>query len=141
MTITRLCGRCGKRIAAGSKCECIKQSNKERYAAYDKKRTDKEVHNFYNTTEWKKLRQWAIYHFKNIDIYSFYILGKLEYGQTVHHIVPIKDDWSKRLNKNNLIYLTHKNHQLIHERMKNDNAQEVINELVGLIQRFEKEFC
>lgn len=53
-----------------------------------------------------------------MDIYSYYILQRIEYGHTVHHIVPIKEDWSKRLDVNNLIYLTESNHQAIHQLLE-----------------------
>ncbi|NEZ84001.1 HNH endonuclease [Clostridium botulinum] len=77
--------------------------------------------------------------YKGIDIYSYYVLGIIEYGQTVHHIEPIKKNWNKRLDINNLIYLTESNHKKLHYRMDHGEEQEVIKELYELIKKFEKE--
>ncbi|MBC2456138.1 HNH endonuclease [Clostridium beijerinckii] len=80
--------------------------------------------------------------FKKIDIYSYYVLGELEYGQTAHHIEPLKDNWDRRLEIDNLIYLTESNHQKIHKAMEKDkkNKKQIMDMLYELIRRFEQEF-
>ncbi len=136
MPIYKRCGRCGTRLPSGTKCECIKERHKE----YDKYSRDKKADAFYHSIEWEIARDDAKAHYKGIDIYSYYVLGKLEYGQTVHHIVPLKDDWSKRVDKKNLIYVTESNHQLIHKAMREGRYKEIIELLRSLVEKFEREF-
>ena len=55
-------------------------------------------------------------------------------------IVPLKDDWSKRVDKKNLIYVTESNHQLIHKAMREGRYKEIIELLRSLVEKFEREF-
>lgn len=136
MPIYKRCSRCNKRILEGTKCTC---SNK-RYREYDKDKVNSRDKKFYSSGNWEKIKTKAKNRFDGMDIYSLYILKKVEYGQTVHHIEPIKENWEKRLDIENLIYLTESNHRLLHNRMDNGEHDEVINELNTLIDRFKKEF-
>jgi 5-methylcytosine-specific restriction enzyme A len=136
MPIYRRCGRCGKRLPSGTKCECLKERHKE----YDKYSRDKVSDDFYHSKEWEIARDDAISYYAGLDIYSYYIEGILEYGQTVHHIIPLKDDWNKRTDRINLIYLTDSNHQLIHKAMREGKYNEMIELLNGLVERYEQEF-
>lgn len=144
MPIYKRCSRCGNRIPSGTKCPCIieieKQRKKARDKYYDDNVRDKVADDFYHSKEWEIARDDAIAHYVGMDIYSYYILGKIEYGHTVHHIVPLKDAWDKRINRNNLIYLTESNHQLIHKAMREGKYHETIQMLQDLIIRYEKEF-
>lgn len=42
--------------------------------------------------------------------------GVIREGKEVHHIVPIEDDWTKRLDYDNLILLCPTHHNEVHER-------------------------
>lgn len=131
MAILKMCNRCNKVLAYSKVCECY-----ARYQQYDVDRQDK--HSFYKTKEWNAIRKKVIYLCNSIDIYSYYNDNKIEYGRTVHHIVPITEDWSKRLDIDNLIYLTESNHRKIHERM-NQRKEEVEKELRELKVKWKKE--
>lgn len=133
--ICKRCSRCGKRIQTGTICECQKNRHKE----YKRYRTDDKEQSFYSSKEWKILKDKVKDRFNGIDIYSYYVLGKIEYGQTTHHIETLKDNWDKRLDIENLIYLTESNHQKIHAAMK-ANKKEIMDMLYKLIERFIKEF-
>lgn len=136
MPIYKRCSRCRKRIAAGSQCSCM-QSRYQR----ENRETDKET-SFYKTGAWLKAREATIAGSYGIDIYSYYILGILEYGETVHHIEPIRENWKRRLDLSNLIYLTEINHQRIHAQMNQgeEKKQQIEKELFELKKRFETEF-
>lgn len=136
MPIYKRCVRCGKRLPSGTKCECLKQRHKE----YDKYSRDKKSSAFYHTKEWEKVKEVTKAFYHGLDIYSYYILEKMEYGQTVHHIIPLKEDWGKRLKQDNLIYLTESNHQRLHKAMREGKQKETIELLKGLIKRYKKEF-
>lgn len=137
MALYKRCSRCGKRIAVGSSCTC---TNK-RHTATRRQVSDKE-NKFYSSAEWKKLRQQAIDYYFALDIYSYYKNNLIEFGETVHHIIPIREDFDKRNDIKNLIFLTESNHQRIHELMKKSEAEKIkiLNELKMLQNRFAVEF-
>lgn len=133
--IYRRCPRCRQRIPSGSKCGCAKQ----RYKEYDRTGRDRKTNAFYRSAAWRILREQAKARYMGIDIYSFYARGRIEHGHSVHHIIPIKDDWSKRLELDNLIYLTEQNHQLVHAMLQDHRREEIIQRLQDHVLRFKKE--
>ena len=74
-----------------------------------------------------------------MDIISYFEDREIVYGETVHHIVPVKEDWSRRYAVDNLIYLTEQHHQQVHESMKAGKVKEVQQYLRGLIERWNQE--
>lgn len=83
----------------------------------DKKKTYHELFNsFYQSTEWKALRN---YKFGMADglCENCKKKGIVRVGREVHHIVPIEEDWSKRLNFDNLVLLCSDCHNEQHERI------------------------
>lgn len=136
MPIFKRCSRCGKRIPSGSKCSC----KSKRYKEEDKYKTNSKEKNFYSSDEWQRLRDKAREFFFGIDIYSYYNEGIIEYGQTVHHVIPIKIEWSKRNEFDNLIYLTESNHRQLHYRMEHGEYDIVLDEVYTVIERFKKDF-
>lgn len=115
--ISKLCTRCGRRVPVGGQCVCASWL---KYKPCDSDKYSSDTKQFYHTAEWKKARAFCISRCFGLDLYSFYALHKIEYGQTVHHIVPLIDDRSQGLNQENLIYLTESNHRIIHELYKTD---------------------
>lgn len=136
MPIYKRCSRCRKRLLEGTKCDC----QKLRYKEYDKDKLNTKEKKFYSSGSWEKIKDSVKSRFKGIDIYSYYVLSKIEFGQTVHHIEPIKDKWERRLDIDNLIYLSESNHRLLHNRMDNGEYYEVIEELNTLVARYKKDF-
>ena len=138
MPIYKRCNRCRQRLLTGTKCECVKERHKE----YKKYRTDKKEQSFYCSGDWLSVKEKVKDRFKEVDIYSYYIKGKIEYGQTSHHIETLKDNWNRRLDIDNLIYLTEQNHQHIHALYNQNNAVkfDTMTLLYELIERYCKEF-
>lgn len=136
MPIYKRCSRCNKRILEGTKCDCLKERHKE----YKHYRTDKKEQCFYSSKEWLPIKEKAKALYDGIDIYSYYVLNKLEYGQTMHHIEELKDNWDRRLDINNSIYLTESNHQIIHKLYKEGKKKETMELLFYLIEKFKSEF-
>lgn len=130
--ISKRCDHCGKRVPVGAKCSCI---SPQHYASSSNDKYTQETKLFYQTQQWEKARDVCITRCYGLDLYSFYALGIIEYGQTVHHIVPIIDDYSKRLDINNLIYLTESNHRIIHEMYKSD-FEKTAQMLRGYVKMF-----
>ena len=128
MALKKLCPKCGKLIDAGQRyCnECTKKyeaRQKERYKKYDNKRKSNKSWRFYSTNEWRKVRQYINIKYKGLCLWSYYIEHRIVQANAVHHIIPIEDDYSKRLEIDNLIPLTDMNHRYIHELYKKDKAR------------------
>lgn len=149
MGLKKLCSYsgCNTLVDYGVKyCSRHEARDRERYKDYRKSRLrdeeEKARQEFYNSPEWKNIRDLAIRKCFAIDIVEYYKTGQIVLGYTVHHIVEIKDDWNKRLDINNLIYLSQENHSRIHkimERSKEDK-EKVIEMLLEVKARFEREF-
>ncbi len=131
--ISKRCTHCGKRIQVGKDCGCI---SKKRYKPTASDKYTADVKEFYRTKEWEHARDECIRRCHGIDIYSLFVLGKIEYGFTVHHIVPLIDDYSLRKSQSNLIYLTESNHRHIHKLYETD-YESATALLKSLLQRFE----
>lgn len=87
--------------------ELINQSNKD-YERYRNER-DKTYIQFYQGRVWKSTR-------KSVMLEMDYLCqeclrqGYYQQANVVDHIIELKDDWSKRLDKDNLIPLCHSCH-------------------------------
>lgn len=138
MPIYKRCFKCNKRIPSGSKCDCTDP----RYKEEDKYTKDDIYKAFYKSTPWEEARERGKRKTAGLDIYSFYVLGIIENGTTVHHIQELKECWERRLDISNLIYLTDSNHQLIHkEYRKGKQEKEAMQKLLyDLLERYNKEF-
>lgn len=129
--LSKICSYCGKRIPIVSSCTCmVKLKNKaQKHYKYND-----DVKKFYSTKGWDNTREQCISECYGIDFYSFFVLNQIEYGEVVHHIIPIVDDYSKRLNIDNLIYLTERNHKLIHSLYEH-SYDETVNMLKSLLKK------
>ena len=70
---------------------------------------------FYCSREWQQLRQ-AKWVAENGLCEMCRKEGVIREGKEVHHIIEISQDWSKRLDFDNLILLCPEHHNLMHER-------------------------
>ncbi|WP_286680113.1 HNH endonuclease signature motif containing protein [Tepidanaerobacter sp. EBM-49] len=123
--LRKTCPRCGAIIEmAQTYCEqCQQEADKqkqERQIRYDTEiryKRDKKYHDFYNSLEWEKVRQAAVArdHALCQDCLKQH---RIKPYDTVHHIEPIKDNWGKRLDLNNLICLCESCHQERHKQLK-----------------------
>lgn len=124
MPISFRCPNCGRTVPVGRKCECFKHAADAR-TIYRPRRERPSGDNssgavygsdpMYHSTQWRRLCGEVKERFNHMDIYSWYVLGRLEVGEIVHHVVPIRDDYERRFDIENLIYLTRENHELIHQ--------------------------
>lgn len=55
-----------------------------------------------------------------IDVYMYMTEGVVLLADTVHHIVPLRDDWNKRSDIANLMSLNHDTHSMIEQMYKKD---------------------
>lgn len=120
MPIYKRCIRCGKRIPSGSTCECFRLAESDRYKQYDRQRRNPKSKSFYSSNEWIKARDAALQADDGIDVYVFMTTGRIVAADTVHHIIPLRDDWGRRLNVGNLMSLHHDTHSMIEQEYKKD---------------------
>lgn len=119
---------------------------KERYKEYqDRRLRDKEKkkqQQFYNSDSWKRIRAATVSDCLGMDIYEYYTTGRIVSGETVHHIIELNEDWNCRLDINNLIYLTERNHRKIHVIYDRSNKDKKImqDKLFKIINKFQSEF-
>ncbi|WP_296691654.1 hypothetical protein [Ruminococcus sp.] len=123
MPILKICPRCGAKISTGKACGCYKRDRVNPLSSYSK-----DVKAFYLTNEWEKARNKCIFACFGLDLISLFIEQKIEYGFTVHHIVPLINDYRLRLQQSNLIYLTEAHHRAVH-RLYEAEYQETVEAL------------
>lgn len=143
MALKRLC-RCGIVIDHLERycVECERKYQKERAVAnrhYDKNIRNKRATAFYNSPEWIKTREYILVKYKGLDLYAFFIEKKIVYANTVHHIVEIKEDWSRRLDIKNLFPLSSSNHNVIDGLYRKDK-EGTQTLLFQLLYRWNKEY-
>lgn len=131
MPIYKRCSRCGKRLPSGQKCPCLK----ERHQEYDRYSRDKKTKDFYGSREWERARDAALEADGGIDVYLYITTGEILLADTVHHIVPLKDDWSRRGDISNLMSLNHDTHSMI-EQMYRKDKEKTIHILKEILKEF-----
>lgn len=134
MPIYKRCSRCGKRIEAGTICKCLKDRHKE----YDKYSRDRRSKQYYNSREWEAARELVLQLDEGIDVYVYMTQGIVIRADTVHHIVPLKEDWSLRSKEDNLISLNHDTHSMIEQQYRK-NKKEMQEALKAMVQQYRSE--
>lgn len=140
MPLYRLCSVCGKKVAYGTKCNCEIKEQKENYKHYKDNRTDAREQEFYSSSSWIKCRNSIASHQLGLDIIEW-SKGNAVQAEAYHHIVEIKEDWSLRLDADNIIGLTKKNHIIIHKLMARslEDKIKIQKYLRELLDKFDKE--
>lgn len=141
--LKELCRGCNKPIPIGTGGYCKgcktkrdkarKARDKDRYKRYDKQRDGKQ-HRFYKTKAWRAVRG-RIRSRDNGLCLVCKSRKRIRNGRTVHHIIPLEDDWNKRLDEDNLICLCDSCHKLIHKlyeesKEKKKEVQERLREML-----------
>ena len=132
----KMCNYCHKMVKAGQKCSCIKPRKTESNRLYDKANRNDKYSKFYHSKGWVVARDKVKNYCNSLDIYAFLFEGRWQAGRVVHHIIPLKEGWNKRLAKSNLILLSDETHEKLHKRMEQskEEKQKVINELKECLQ-------
>lgn len=137
MPIYRRCSRCGARYETGSKCpRCdLSTSSAERYRTYDKYQRDKDAKKFYDSDDWKAARAYALELDGGWDVYAYMTSGKLIPADTVHHVIPRKDNKYKALDPSNLMSVSAASHAAI-EHLYNNNKQAAEKILAAMLEKY-----
>lgn len=129
MPIYKRCSRCGKRIQSGITCSC----RKIRHQEYDKYSRDKKSKKYYDSNEWKQSRDAALERDQGYDVYLYMTKGIIVKADTVHHIIPLRDDWNRRNDIENLMSLNHDTHSTIESLYRKDKelTQKILKEMLN----------
>lgn len=130
----KICGRCGKKIAQGNKCSCVK----ERHKAYDKESRNKENASFYHSKAWKNLTALCKLKANGLDMFELTINKRIVKGTLSHHIEELENNRARALDITNLIWVSDKTHALIHnEYKKNEQSKlEMQRLLFSIIKKY-----
>ncbi|MCO7175548.1 hypothetical protein ACFP7A_00855 [Sporolactobacillus kofuensis] len=112
------------------------QSDKYRHRRYNRQRTDKREQQFYKSRQWEQLRQYLAGYYHGLCVYSYLVEHKIVPYYTMHHIIPVKDDWSKRFNSNCIIPLCESVHQRVEKAYREGRKKETQEQLFELLKRW-----
>lgn len=128
--INKICNRCGKIIPVGQRCTCVTPYRRD----YNAFRRDKRIAAFRRSAEWIRMRQQILARDEGIDQYLRYTTGELRAGFSVHHIIPISENWELRLEPSNLITLSDDTHGLIEYRYRTKQRERLQSELHAIAE-------
>jgi len=124
----------------GSKVKIDKTESNRIYDTHVRGVRDLEYTQFYHSKQWRQIVEIVKSKYNYVDVYSLYVLHRVERGDICHHVRELKvDGWSDRLNPNMIVYLTHNNHSNIHALLDKD-YEGTIKMLEGLINRYIEDY-
>ena len=133
----KICPRCNRRLVSISKkyCEVCEAKANARHKEYKRYRTDDKEQRFYSDPDWIRKRDKIKY---TDNGYCLRCLNNNDHRtiDTVHHIVELKEDWSKRFDDDNLISLCESCHQVIHRQYKTCEKKKAQDNLKAILRRF-----
>ncbi len=116
--IYKRCSKCGKRIPSGTSCpDCKREYSKREYSKPEGTRK------LYHTARWQKLRVAVLSRYSGMDLWALHHHGRIEYAETVHHIIPTAENETMFFMFDNLIPVSRSSHDEIHERYKKDKQK------------------
>jgi len=102
-----------------------KQEKKAIDRRYNQARTDDKEQAFYKTQGWKVVRKKALARDEYL-CQDCKKLGQIVPAVTVHHIIPIKEEWSLRLVIENMVCLCESCHQQRHRKLNEAHTKQKI---------------
>lgn len=129
--IKKMCPRCGKMIPVGTKCKCSTPYAKD----YNKFRRNNKIKIFRSSQIWMQVRDAVIRRDAGIDQYLYHTTGEIKIGNSVHHIIPISEDYDRRTDPDNLITLSEDTHGKIEYLYKTKQKKELQQELLDIVQK------
>lgn len=104
--LKKICPCCGKEVRQDEKHTC-------RHKAYNRDRRKADTR-FYASRAWEYLREYVKARACGVDEYVFYKTGRIVPGKVAHHIIPVHDADSLKLDAENLIYVSQATHEKVH---------------------------
>ncbi len=138
--MNRICPRCQRVYSyALGECPngCSTKRKKESNKIYDQ--TQRKNKDFYDSKEWRMLREACRKKFDGLCVWSFYKHKRLVKGTIAHHIVMVEEDKGLALNLDNLIFVSDEAHREIHTHYDIPGFNKRIHEkLFDLVDRWEE---
>ena len=75
---------------------------------------------FYHSSGWETLRDYVLKKYKGLDVFAYFIENRIVPATTGHHIVELKEDYSKGLIIDNIIPVSDESHRKIHMLYRKD---------------------
>lgn len=94
--------------------EVAKDNATQKRRQYNTVIRDSKTEGFYQSMDWRRLRAMAIARDNYLCQWCLKN-GELQRAQVVHHVVEVKEDWSKRLDLDNTESLCHACHNRHHK--------------------------
>lgn len=118
MTFVQPKVRLGNKTMTQTQLQEHKRHNSKRYNLSVRDKYDKDYTKFYNSKEWRETRSKVL--IKHLYMCKQCLNDGLAVNRSkrliVHHVIELKDDWSKRLDMNNLEVLCGTCHNKLHKR-------------------------
>ncbi|MBY6837841.1 hypothetical protein FDG50_11495 [Clostridium botulinum] len=125
------CPVCGRIHDRNYICEAKKKAKLDK-SKRDRSRLDNKV---FSSSKWKKLRNRIVEDYNNIDLFSYYIFGKVEVAEVVHHIAEFMQDEELAFDEDNLIPLSNYTHlSIVHKLYKTKCKIQIQNMLRDMIK-------
>ena len=120
------------------------QQNRQNQKNYDntiRYKRDKKYSDFYKSMEWEHMKLYIKSKYKSLCLWSYFINYEIVATEEVHHIIPIKADFSLRLNEGNLIPLSFTIHKRVEARYKHSKVERISTQeqLRELLKRWNDE--
>jgi 5-methylcytosine-specific restriction protein A len=143
MSLKKYCARCGcNRLIDITETYCDRHTttNAERHAEYDRTQRDRKAKAFYNSTEWKAARTAVLARDMGIDVYIYMTEHRAVPATLVHHIVELKEDYSKRCTLDNLISVSEATHEGVIKRAysKTDTREALQKQLRQVVRDWQR---
>ena len=118
--LMKICAVCGKKLRHDERCPC----QNERHKIYNAERRDKEKNTFYHSRQWTMAVEKVKARANGLDEYAL-AQGRLEKGNTVHHIYTVEERPDLKLSLENLIYVSAKTHNFFHAEYRRNNESRI----------------
>ena len=92
----RMCAPCAEKVIKKAN-ENRDENRRARYRKYNREKRDQRSAEFYNSKEWKTLR------LAKLSRDCVCEVCREKPAEIAHHIVPIREDWDRRLDYDNLL--------------------------------------
>lgn len=149
MALMKYCNRTGcRRLVPQGVKYCVAhtlgktEENRQRHKEYDAHCRNQTAKSFYNSAEWKAVRTRVLARDANIDIYLYIMEGRIVPADTVHHIVELSEDYSKRCDMDNLISISEATHSMISKAYKDEAKKKAMQQtLRECMSEYKKRFA
>ncbi|HBJ1649403.1 TPA: hypothetical protein LA457_000372 [Clostridium botulinum] len=126
---------CGRIHDRAYECSAKKKAKLDK-SRRDRSRLDNKI---YSSNKWRKLRDNIMDDYNSIDLFSYYIFGRVEVAETVHHIVEICEDIDLAYDWDNLIPLSNYIHRpIVHKLYKTNVKNDIVIMLNDILEDWKK---